>query len=143
MTRPLQAHRLALLALVFGVPVLGLVMPPHADADGRKGRPAHVAPPVPPLRMPPPSVKPPTPLPPPVIPFETTSREITLPADFGTGGVGADINGGSGGGRIVVIGGGAAYASASASAFAFASARSGGGHKGGHGGKSGGCGGCR
>lgn len=116
-------------------------------ADGKKGKPAFVAPPVAPLRIPQqPAVLPP--LPPTIVPFDTAKvdRTVTLPASFGTGGVGIDINGGyGGGGRTVIIAGGggraaaAAFAFASASATAIAGARSRGGFKGGgHG-----CGGCK
>jgi len=125
-------------------------------ADGRKGRPNFVAPPVPALRTPAPASLPPAaPLPPPI---EVTRAPdgIVLPANFGTGGVGYDIGGGGGGGsRIFIVNGGASRATSSATAvaFAFASAgafagagaggHAGNGHAGGHGGNRGGCSGCK
>lgn len=106
---------------LMGALALSLVAP--ALADGRKGKPNFVAPPVPPLRVP--NAAPPAPMPPPT-PVEVTKGPgyISLPANFGTGGVGADITGGGyvGGGRVIITGGASAQASARAFAFAFASA---------------------
>jgi hypothetical protein len=81
---------------------------------------------------------------PPVVVHEARVERssLTIPSDFGTGGVGADIDGGSGYSRAYIVssGGGHASATATASAYAFAFARAStfsGGHAGG-----GGCG-CR
>jgi hypothetical protein len=96
--------------------------------------------PIAPLNIPPPSYGPPEPAAPPPAPVQAS---ITLPADFGTGGVGYAIAGGYASSRVYVVNNVSASAQASASAFAYAfasaSAISGGGGKG-HGG---GCGGCR
>ncbi len=100
--------------------------------------------PIPPLNIPPPSYGPPEPEP--VAPPPPVQASITLPADFGTGGVGYAIASGYASSRIYVVNNVSAQASASASAFAYAfasaSAIGGGkGHGGGHGG--GGCGRCK
>lgn len=138
MARMFRQKTAAMLRLALaGVLCAALAAPSYAD----RGRRAPTPPPVPELRIPPPA-----PLPPPVvIEAPRGPMEIVLPADFGSGGVGTDINGGYGGGRVVVYANAQAnaQASASAAAFAFASASSFAGSRGGFKGGKGGCGGCR
>lgn len=127
--------------LAAGLIVLSAASP--AFADGRNRRPPISAPTPPPLRIPPPTPPSPPPVVLPPTPIKAGPSPITLPSDFGTGGVGIDINGGAGGGsRVIVISGSSARAQASAVSFAYASATaiSFGGGKGHGGGKSGGCG---
>jgi hypothetical protein len=105
-----------------------LVAPPVAYADGiERPRPPRRARP-----RPQPVV--PAPVPPPVI-IEEGPESVTLPNSFfagSSGGVGADIGGGSYSSTTVIIRGGSAHASAFAFSSARASARAGGrGHGGG------------
>jgi hypothetical protein len=89
---------------LFLAATLALSLASPSLADGKKGRPAFVPKPVPPLHM----TAPQPPAPPP--PVEIKGPEaISLPADFGTGGVGFDVDGG-------FLGGSRSSATAAASA---------------------------
>lgn len=133
------------LARLLAAVVLASSVATPAFADGRNKRPHVTAKAPPPLRIPeaPPPVPPLAPSP---TPIKMVPPSITLPSDFGSGGVGVDINGGGGGGgRVIVIANASSsarsYASATAVAYASATAISFGGGKG-HGGGGGGGHGC-
>lgn len=107
----------------------------HADGIERPQRPR-------PVRRPAPAPEPELVAPAPAPVIETGPETVTLSTAFfagSSGGVGADIGGGSYSGTTVVVRGGRAHASA----FAYAGARAHAGGRGfGHGGRGGGCG-CR
>jgi hypothetical protein len=132
------ALRLAVLALGASMAAAMAAAPAFADRQRFSMR----IDPIPPLNIPPPVYGAPEPAAPPPAPVQAS---ITLPADFGTGGVGYAIASGYASSRVYVVNNISARAQASASAFAYAfasaSAISGGGGKS-HGGGSG-CGGCR
>lgn len=94
-----------------------------ALADGRNKRAPVTAKAPPPLQIPP-TPLPPPPVAPPPTPIKLVPQGITLPSDFGTGGVGIDVSGGGfgGGGRMIVVAGGSASTYARATAIAYASA---------------------